>query len=181
MRPEHPESNPQLADTAAFPAARRAPTTPDAPGGWFGGQAAREVPYDASHEAHYRALYDGGTPTDRGFEGAREAYRLGHVAAHNPEWRGHDFAVVEPELRRAWEGELRARHGDWDAVRPYARDAYGHARADGAGVHRDLSVYGSAGSAVDPDELARARRGEPSTGHQASGGIVIGPTDADAR
>ena len=143
-------------------------------GGWFGGQAVTEVPYDETHDAHYRALYEGGTPTDRGFDAARPAYQLGHLAAHNPEWRGREFTAVEPELRRAWDGELRTRHGEWDAVRPYVRDAYGHARSEGAGVRRDLGVAGSAGSAVDPDELARARRGEPSTDHVASGGIVVG-------
>jgi hypothetical protein len=146
-------------------------------GGWFGGAAATEVPYDAAHDAHYRALYEGGTPTDRGFDAARPAYQLGHVSAHNPDWRGREFSAVEPELRRAWESDLRARHGEWDAVRPYVRDAYGHARSEGAGVRRDLAVAGSAGSAVDPDELARVRRGEPSTDHQTSGGIVVRQDD----
>ncbi|MDF1502934.1 hypothetical protein [Roseisolibacter sp. H3M3-2] len=148
--------------------------TAGALGGWFGGQAAGEVPYDESHDAHYRALYEGGTPTDRGFDSARPAYQLGHLAAHNPDWRGREFTAIETDLRRAWDGDLRGRHGEWDAVRPYVRDAYGHARSEGAGVRRDTSVLGSAGSAVDPDELARARRGEPSTDYVASGGVVIG-------
>jgi hypothetical protein len=44
------------------------------------------------------------------------------------------------------------------------RDAFGHARAEGVGARRDTRVIGSAGSAVDPVELERARRGEPSDG-----------------
>jgi len=33
-------------------------------------------------------------------------------------------------------------------------------------------VFGSAGSAVDPDELARAQRGQPSTDYSAAGTIA---------
>ena len=152
-------------------------------GGWFGGKSVTEVRYDEEQDAHYRALYEGGTPTDRGFESARPAYQLGHVAAHNPDWVGRDFSAVEPELRRAWDGDLRTQHrAEWEAVRPYARDAYGHARSEGAGARRDLGVIGSAGSAVDPLELDRARAGQPSTDAQSPGYIATrdqatGPSD----
>lgn len=149
-------------------------------GGWFGGQAATEVPYDEEHDAHYRALYEGSTPTDRGFDSARPAYQLGHLAAHNPDWRGREFSAIEPELRRGWEGDLRARHGEWDHVRPYVRDAYGHARSEGAGARRDAGVLGSAGSAVDPDELARARSGLPSTDHASTGRVLVRDDDTGA-
>ena len=139
-------------------------------GGWFGGQAATEVTYDAAHDAHYRALFEGGMATDRGFDTVRPAYQLGHLAAHNPEWRGREFSTVESDLRRAWDEHLRGRQGPaWESVRPYVRDAYGHARSEGAGIRRDTSVFGSAGSAVDPDELARARAGRPSTDYAAPG------------
>lgn len=223
------DEHPQLADTASFPAARRAdvpadqarPMTDDerrsveitsgpvgalagaaagataglvslaggpigmgigavigamagGVGGWFGGQAAGEVPYDASHDAHYRALYEGGVVSDRGFDAVRPAYQLGHLAAHNPEWRGREFSAIEPDLRRTWEGHVPGRDAlAWDAVRSHARDAYGHARSEGAGIRRDYSVIGSAGSAVDPDELARAQHGQPSTDYAAAGTIAV--------
>lgn len=142
-------------------------------GGWFGGQAATEVRYDAAHDAHYRALFEGGMATDRGFDAVRPAYQLGHLAAHNPEWRGREFSTIEGDLQRAWDGHLRGRQGPaWETVRPYARDAYGHARSEGAGMRRDYSVFGSAGSAVDPDELDRARHGQPSTDYTAGGTIT---------
>ncbi len=152
-------------------------------GGWFGGKSVTEVRYDEEQDSHYRALYDGGTPSDRGFESARPAYQLGHIAAHNPDWVGRDFSVVEPELRRVWDGDLRTQHRfEWEAVRPYARDAYGHARSEGAGARRDLGVIGSAGSAVDPLELERARAGQSSIDAQSSGFIATrdqatGPSD----
>ncbi|MGZ8414481.1 MAG: hypothetical protein ACXW05_17270 [Gemmatirosa sp.] len=143
-------------------------------GGWFGGQAASDVRYDASHDAHYRALYEGGVASDRGFDAVRPAYQFGHLAAHNPEWRGREISHDEPELRRAWEGHAHGREGlAWDAVRSHARDAYGHARSEGAGMQRDYSVIGSAGSAVDPEELARAQHGQPSTDYAASGTIAV--------
>lgn len=143
-------------------------------GGWFGGRAATDVPYDDAADAHYRALYEGGIATDRGFDAVRPAYQLGHVAAHNPDWAGRDFTSVEPELRRAWDGELRTRHAvEWEAVRPYARDAYGHARSEGGHRRRDAGVIGSAGSAVDPVELARARAGESSTEYRAAGHVEL--------
>ena len=142
-------------------------------GGWFGGQAATEVRYDPAHDAHYRALFEGGMATDHGFDRVRPAYQLGHLAAHNPDWRGREFATVEPDLRRAWDERLRGREGPaWESVRAYVRDAYGHARSEGAGIRRDYSVFGSAGSAVDPDELARVQRGQPSTDYAASGTIA---------
>ena len=142
-------------------------------GGWFGGQAVADVPYDERQDAYYRALYEGGVPTDRGFDAVRPAYQLGHVAAHNPDWVGRDFATVEPELRRAWDADLRTQYRtEWDAVRPYARDAYGHARSEGAGIRRDMGVLGSAGSAVDPVELDRARTGRPSVDRTSPGHVT---------
>ena len=142
-------------------------------GGWFGGKSVADVRYDEEQDAHYRALYEGGMPTDRGFDSARPAYQLGHVAAHNPEWVGRDFSAIEPDLRRAWDGDLRTQHqAEWESVRVYARDAYGHARSEGAGARRDLGVIGSAGSAVDPMELDRARSGRPSTDAESQGFIA---------
>jgi hypothetical protein len=142
-------------------------------GGWFGGQAVTEIRYDEAEDAHYRALYEGGVPTDRGFDAVRPAYEVGHLAAHNPDWVGRDFAAVEPELRRAWDADLRTQHrAEWDAVRPYVRDAYGHARSEGAGVRRNAGVIGSAGTAVDPVELDRARGGRPSVDRESPGFVA---------
>ncbi len=118
--------------------------------------------YTADVDAHYRALYQGSATADRGSDHVRPAYVFGHLAAAEPELAGMDFDQAEPALRGAWNDELRARSGTWEQMRAHVRDAYGHARAEGAGARRDPSVIGSGGSAVDPVELDRARHGLPS-------------------
>lgn len=134
--------------------------------------------YDATADAHYRGLYEQGRPAgDRRYEDVRAAYAFGHLAAQEPSLAGRPFAEVEPELRHAWTDELSSRAGPWDAVRAHVRDAYGHARAEGAGERRRTeSVVGSAGSAVDPVELARTDRGDTSDGRP-----IVGPDVVDER
>lgn len=126
-------------------------------------QDADPARFTAESEAHYRALYEAG-PAGAGYDAARPAYVFGHVAASEPALAGLTFEEAEPALERAWNDELRTRAGDWPRVRHYVLDAYGHARAEGAGERRDPTVIGSGGSAVDPVELDRARHGLPSTG-----------------
>lgn len=128
--------------------------------------------FTAEHDAHYRALYDGRPIADRRYDDVRAAYAYGHLAAAEPGLADRSFDEVEPELRAAWSDELRGRAGAWETVQPFVRDAFGHARAEGMGARRDTRVIGSAGSAVDPVELERARRGEPSDGRPIE-------TDAD--
>ncbi len=119
--------------------------------------------YTPEVDAHYRALYEGGAPADAAYDRARPAFIFGHVAASEPELAGRSFDEAEPALQAAWNDELRARAGSWEQARRYVRDAYGHARAEGAGERRMPGVIGSGGSAVDPVELDRARHGLPST------------------
>lgn len=119
--------------------------------------------FTAESDAHYRALSEADA-VPGGYDAARPAYVFGHVAAAEPALAGLTFEEAEPALEHAWNDELRTRAGDWAHVRRYARDAYGHARAEGAGERRDPTVIGSGGSAVDPVELDRAQHGLPSTG-----------------
>jgi hypothetical protein len=114
---------------------------------------------------------------DRRYDDMRAAYAFGHLAAQEPSLAGRTFAEVEPELRAAWNDELSRRAGPWDSAQRMVRDAYGHARSEGAGARRNLAVPGSAGSAVDPVELERAQRGETSDGRPLVGdGAVDGAT-----
>jgi len=128
------------------------------------GAVASDNLYTAEHDAHYQALWEGGpdNAADRTFEAVRPAYQFGHIAAQQPEFAGRYFGDVEPELRRRWPDELRTRAGEWGAIRRYVEDGYSHARSQGLGERRDRTVVGSAGSAVDPVELERARAGLPS-------------------
>lgn len=132
--------------------------------GTVAGQAAADDLYTAEDDIRYRTLWESRPDrvADQGFDSVRLAYQYGHIAAHQPEFAGAAFADVEPELHRRWPNELRARAGEWEAVREYVEDAFGHARSRGAGQRRDATIVGTAGSAVDPVERDRARAGLPS-------------------
>jgi len=131
--------------------------------GAAGAQAATEL-YTAEYDEHYRALWEARPDrrADQSFDSARVAYQFGHIAAQQPQYAGRYFADVEPELRARWSGDFQARAGEWKLVRRDVENAFSHARSRGLGARRDSSVVGSAGSAVDPGELQRARAGEPS-------------------
>ena len=60
----------------------------------------------------------------------RPAYQLGHLARRNPQYAGKPFEDVEPELRRGWSDELRARYGEWSELRGYVGDAYASRREE---------------------------------------------------
>ena len=134
--------------------------------GAAGGQAGAGDLYTEAHDAHYRSLWEArlDRPADLSYERARLAYQFGHIAAQQPAYGGRYFADVEPELRERWSSDFRGRGGEWEAVRRDVEDAYSHARSLGLGTRRDPTVIGSAGSAVDPGELERARAGLPSVG-----------------
>ena len=97
-------------------------------GGWWSGRAIAEAAhhYTEADDALYRARYESSSDrlADRSYEDVRHAYQLGHLAGRNPDYAGRDFADVEADLRRGWTDEVRGAHGDWERVRPYARDAY---------------------------------------------------------
>lgn len=83
---------------------------------------------DLSHDddVRYRTTYEASPHriADRSYEDVRPAYRLGHLAGGNPDYQTKSFETVEHEIQRGWSGDLTSRYGAWDAVRPFARDAY---------------------------------------------------------
>ena len=96
-------------------------------GGWWAGRSIAEAAkdYGDTDDTYYRTHYESGSRvTDRSFDDVRPAYQLGHIASRNPDYRGRDFDTVESDLRRGWSDEVGARHGDWAAVRDYAREGY---------------------------------------------------------
>ena len=111
-------------------------------GGWWAGRAIADAAhhYTDADDTFYRTRFESSRSglADRRYDDVRPAYQLGHLAGRNPDYAGRSFDEVEGDLRRGWTDDVRARHGDWDAVRPYARDAYDRGR----------SGLGSAGAAA---------------------------------
>ncbi|MES2358091.1 MAG: hypothetical protein V4529_07075 [Gemmatimonadota bacterium] len=97
-------------------------------GGWWAGHAVAEAAqeYTVGDDAVYRNHYDNSPDrlADRDYESVSPAYRLGHLAARNPDYRGRPFDDIEDELRRGWDGGARQTYGEWNTVRGYVRDAY---------------------------------------------------------
>lgn len=102
-------------------------------GGWWAGKAAAESAkhYTPEDDRHYRDSYESspGRIADRSFDDVRPAYQVGHLAGRNPDYKDRDWEAVEPDLERGWTDTVRERHGEWDAARPYARDAFTRSRA----------------------------------------------------
>jgi len=97
-------------------------------GGWWAGRTVAEAAarFTEHEDTDYRRAYEGRSDrlADRSYEDVRPAYQLGHIAGENPEYKGKTFEAIEADLQRGWSNDLRARHGDWAAVRPYAEEAY---------------------------------------------------------
>jgi len=98
-------------------------------GGWWAGHGIADALSSQDHEA-YRALYESSPDrlADRTYEQVAPAYAVGHLAAHNPSYASRSFDDVESDLQRGWTDDVARRHGQWSAVRGYARTAYEHAR-----------------------------------------------------
>lgn len=101
-------------------------------GGWWAERdvaaSVRSVTFE--DDVVYRAHYDF-SPTrlaDRSYEVVRPAYLVGHIAGTNPGYNGMTFESIERELRSGWSEDISAKHGEWDAVRQYAKEAFGRQR-----------------------------------------------------
>jgi len=97
-------------------------------GGWWAGRAVSEAAskFAEQDDNNYRQAYESRSDrlADRSYDDVRPAYQLGHLASENPDYNGKNFDDIEADLQRGWSNDLRARHGDWAAVRPYAQEAY---------------------------------------------------------
>ena len=127
-------------------------------GGWWAEHEVttkvRQVTFE--DDVVYRAHYDF-SPTrlaDRSYEVVRPAYLIGHIAGANPSYDGLSFEDIESDLRGGWTDEIRAKHGEWDSARQYAKEAFGRQRQRAlrsSGEHRRMSSerrieYGDGGS-----------------------------------
>lgn len=139
-------------------------------GGWWAGRTVAEAAsrFNDTDDDAYRTAYDSRSDrlADRSYEDVRPAYQLGHIASENPDYTGKNFEVIESDLQRGWTNDLRARHGDWQAVRPYAEEAY-TSRAS-------ASTRNVANSAIDAVDNVKDRiDGNPSS--------IPGPDPTDKR
>ena len=99
-----------------------------AAGGWWAGRTVAEAAakFNEHDDNNYRQAYEARPDrlVDRSYEDVRPAYQLGHLASENPDYTGKNFESIEMDLQRGWTNDLRARHGDWATVRPFAEEAY---------------------------------------------------------
>lgn len=105
-------------------------------GGWWAGRSVAEA---AGHltgddDDYYRVHYEASPAryADRAYDDVRPAYHLGHIAGSNPEYAGREFDDIERDLQKGWSEEARTRHGEWDAVRGFAREGYQRRASDTA-------------------------------------------------
>lgn len=97
-------------------------------GGWWAGRAVAEAAqrFGEHDDDNYRQAYESRADrlADRSYEDVRPAYQLGYLASENPDYNGRNFEAIEADLQHGWTNDLRARHGDWSTVRPFAEEAY---------------------------------------------------------
>jgi hypothetical protein len=97
-------------------------------GGWWAGRTVADSisKFNEHDDNNYRQAYETRADrlADRSYEDVRPAYQLGHLASENPDYSGKNFEMIEADLQRGWTNDIRARHGDWSQVRPYAEEAY---------------------------------------------------------
>ncbi|MDB4917369.1 MAG: hypothetical protein JWM95_5013 [Gemmatimonadetes bacterium] len=116
-------------------------------GGWWSGRAVMEAitMLSQNEDAYYRAHYESlpNRLADRTYHDVRPAYLLGHVAAHNPEYRAKNWADVSNELQRAWTPEYTRRYGDWATMSRYAGEGFTHgsAQRQNSAPYRDQGPY----------------------------------------
>jgi len=133
-------------------------------GGWWTGRTISEAVshFTTDDDAAYRTHYESSSYrlADRSYDDVRPAYQLGHLAGRNPEYSNRTFDEVEGDLRRGWTDDVRARHGEWDTVRPYARDAYERGRSGmtaggAAATATGATAYGAGRTADAAADLGR--------------------------
>ena len=138
--------------------------------GWWAGRAISEAASRFTHDddAAFRTHYEGSSNrlADRSYDDVRPAYQLGYLASQNPDYSNRGFDDIEGDLRRGWTDDVRARHGEWDSVRGYARDAYDRGRSG-------ASASGAAGTTATGAAAygaGRAADGAADLGHDVKRG-----------
>ena len=142
-------------------------------GGWWAGKHAVEAThhYSPADDDHYRTTYETSSSrlADRSYDDVRPAYQLGHVAGMNPDYQNRQWEEVEGDLRRGWTDDMRAKHGEWETARPFARDAYTRSRATAAGSAAAGAAATAGGAVRDAGSTAAGAVRE--AGHKTANAI----------
>jgi uncharacterized protein (TIGR02271 family) len=90
-----------------------------------GGTSAFDGDEDYYRARHAPGQTAGGAAVNQtmGYDAARPAYQVGHVAGTDDAYAGRSFDDAEADLRRGYETHARGAQ-PWSAVRGHARDAY---------------------------------------------------------
>ncbi|HEX9485007.1 MAG TPA: hypothetical protein VF929_10520 [Gemmatimonadaceae bacterium] len=102
-------------------------------GGWWAGRAVTEAASTLTREddEYYRGHYEQSPNrlADRSYDDVRPAYMLGHLAAHNPDYRNRSWKEVSKDLQRGWSVDNAKRFGDWESISGYAGEGYERGRS----------------------------------------------------
>ena len=145
-------------------------------GGWWSGRAVSEAATRLTHDddKYYRGHYEGSSNrlADRSYDDVRPAYHVGHIAAHNPDYKDRDFDVVESDLRKGWD----TKYGEWDSMRGYARHGFDYGRGRSGATNASASSYYGAGAGAAAGGLAdRAVQGADSLKDRVDGNPASKP------
>lgn len=117
-------------------------------GGWWSGRAVSEAAtkLTTKDDDFFRSQYEKSPNrlADRNYDEVRPAYQLGHIASMNPDYSSKDFDAVEGDLKQGWSAQDKAKFGEWDSVRGYAKDAYSRGRSNMGGGASTSTATGAA-------------------------------------
>jgi hypothetical protein len=128
-------------------------------GDWWGSPEARDAERSFGEREPDARRHHETSGADRPYDEVRPLYRLGHVAAHNPDYAGRSFRDVEPQLERAWNESEAKRQGDWTRVRPYVGHGF-ESRAETLRQTREAGLRAQGGGTSDPGSIRRSA-GDP--------------------
>jgi len=132
--------------------------------GWWTGRTVSEAATNITHgdDDYYRTHYEKSPNrlADRSYDHVRPAYHLGHLAAHNPDYKDRDWDYVERDLQTGCAPDTN--RGDWTSVRDYAREGWtrGRSNVGTARTATDRPYYGTGASMGDRAEGMADRAGD---------------------
>ena len=104
---------------------------------------------------------DATTTSSYDLDDARPMYQYGHTARQNPTYQGRSFREVEPELERAWTGDVTTGQRPWAEVRDYVAFGYQPAAGDVLRETREAGMRAQGGGSADDRDIRTGARDVP--------------------